>query len=147
MATHRHTSGQSRGWRPELQHSSQAKGRRSPWGFPWLLLTQLFPQQPDPRLQLHRFGAGMEHGQPNPKEGGRGCRASWCSRSPDSSMLISRFPSSPEGISLLKVILLETRHSCSGLGCLLQPGESLQSHMPFDPLLPGYLPIPCPEDQ
>lgn len=38
-------------------------------------------------------------------------------------MLISRFSSSPEGISLLKIILLETRHSCSGLGCLLQPSK------------------------
>lgn len=77
----------------------------------------------------------------------RGCRASCCTQSSVSSTFISRLPSSPEGISLLKVILLETRHSCSGLGCLLQPSESLQSHMLFDPLLPGYLPIQCPEDQ
>lgn len=78
---------------------------------------------PDPRLQLHHISAAMEDGQPCPKEQGRGCRASWCTQSLDNNMLISRFSSSPEGISLLKVILLETRHSCSGLGCLLQPSK------------------------
>lgn len=64
--------------------------------------------------------AAMEDRQPSPKEQGRG---SWCTQSPDNNMLTSRFSSSPEGISLLKVILLETRHSCSGLGCLLQPSK------------------------
>lgn len=37
--------------------------------------------------------------------------------------LFPDFRPSPEGISLLKVIFLETRHSCSGLGCLLQPSK------------------------
>lgn len=65
----------------------------------------------------------MEDGQPSCREQGRGCKASWCTQNPDNNMLISRFSSSPEGISLLKVILLETRHSCSGLGCLRQPSK------------------------
>lgn len=65
----------------------------------------------------------MEDGQPSPREWVRGCRASWCTQNADNNMLSSRFSSSPEGISLLKVILLETRHSCSGLRCLLQPSK------------------------
>lgn len=71
----------------------------------------MFPQQPDPKLQLPCTRADPEHLQLKPWEGqGRGCRTCWCTQGCDSHLL-SHHCLSPH---LTKVRLWRSR--CAMLG-------------------------------